>query len=118
MDSIKIVTLGQVILEARQRAGLTQRQLAACVKKEDGRNVSGVFINDIEHNYRIGSDLVLEQIAQTLNLSPDYLYHLAGKLPADIRNFRTTNEIAQRAYTKLREELARGQELITQNNPK
>jgi ribosome-binding protein aMBF1 (putative translation factor) len=43
-------TFGEVIVEARKRAHLTQRQLAAHIKNEEGKAISGPYLNDIEHN--------------------------------------------------------------------
>ena len=39
---------GEVIAEARRKANLTQRQLAALIKNEEGRGISGPYLNDIE----------------------------------------------------------------------
>ena len=43
---------GEVIAEARRKANLTQRQLAALIKTEEGRGISGPYLNDIEHSLR------------------------------------------------------------------
>lgn len=45
-------TFGEVIVEARKKAHLTQRQLAAQIKNEEGKAISGPYLNDIEHNLR------------------------------------------------------------------
>ena len=66
-------TFGEVIAEARKKAKLTQRQLAARVKNEEGRHISGPYLNDIEHNFRHPPrGYLLEQFAKELR-DPDTL---------------------------------------------
>ena len=45
-------TFGTIISEARRAAGLSQKELAAKVKKEDGQPISAQYLNDIEHDRR------------------------------------------------------------------
>ncbi len=45
-------TFGEVIAQARKKANLTQRQLAARIKTEEGKPISAPYLNDIEHNFR------------------------------------------------------------------
>ena len=45
-------TFGEVIAEARKKAGLTQRELAARIKTEAGKPISFPYLNDLEHNLR------------------------------------------------------------------
>jgi len=45
-------TFGTIIAEARRPKGLSQRELAAKVKKEDGQAISAQYLNDIEHDRR------------------------------------------------------------------
>jgi transcriptional regulator with XRE-family HTH domain len=43
---------GTLISEARRSKGLSQKDLAAKVKKEDGQAISPQYLNDIEHDRR------------------------------------------------------------------
>src|SRR5260370_33202034 len=45
-------TFGEVIAELRKERGLTQKALAAQVKKKDGTAIGLAYINDIEHDRR------------------------------------------------------------------
>ena len=45
-------TFGQVLREARKKAGITQRELAARLKREDGRAVDPPYLNAVEHDHR------------------------------------------------------------------
>ena len=78
-------TFGEVIAEARKKANLTQRQLAARIKTEEGRGISGPYLNDIEHNLRHPPrGYLLEQFARELDLDVDLLYFLAKQIPIDV----------------------------------
>lgn len=79
------MVFGQVIAEARKGAKLTLGELAERVRKEDGQPVSIMFLSEIERGHRSASDTVIEQPAEALNLPTDFLYFLAGKMPADIK---------------------------------
>src|SRR3990172_9038072 len=46
------MTFGQFVAEKRKEAGLSQKQLAAMIKKEDGQSSSPQYLNDIEHDRR------------------------------------------------------------------
>jgi transcriptional regulator with XRE-family HTH domain len=58
-------TFGEVISELRKERGLTQKALAAQVKKKDGIAIGIAYINDIEHDRRNPP-------------SPDFVAQLAG----------------------------------------
>jgi hypothetical protein len=51
-DDRRMKTFGQVIREARKKAGITQRELAARLKREDGRAVDPPYLNAVEHDHR------------------------------------------------------------------
>jgi transcriptional regulator with XRE-family HTH domain len=79
-------SFGQIIAEARRKAGLSQKQLASMVKKENGVPISPQYLNDLEHDRRHPPpDHLIAQFARALNLKPDYLTLAAGKVPRDIR---------------------------------
>jgi hypothetical protein len=44
--------------------------------------VTTQFLNDVERDRRSASSAVLERVEQALNLAPDFLNALAGRLPA------------------------------------
>lgn len=101
------MTLGQAISHARKGAGLTLQQLAARVVKEDGSSISQVYLHDIEtgkSNPR--SEYLLRQLAQALDLPPEYLYFLAGTLPMDLRVGSHTPERVQAAFQAFKSALA------------
>jgi transcriptional regulator with XRE-family HTH domain len=101
-------TFGEVIAEARRKANLTQRQLAAQIKNEEGKAISGPYLNDIEHNFRHPPrGYLLEQFARKLHLDVDLLYFLAKQLPVDLDMNNISEEQAVAAYRALRRELER-----------
>jgi transcriptional regulator with XRE-family HTH domain len=81
------VTFGQAISKARKALGLSQRELAACVKKEEsGGSISPQYLNDIEHDRRSpSSGHLIRQFSGILGLPADYLFALAGRLPDALR---------------------------------
>ena len=73
------MSFGRTITEARKRANLSQRELAARVTKEDGRPISPQYLNDFERDRRTPtSDRLIEQLAQEFGISEYVLYHRAG----------------------------------------
>jgi transcriptional regulator with XRE-family HTH domain len=96
-------TFGEVIAQARNKANLTQRQLAARIKTEEGKPISGPYLNDIEHNLRHPPrGYLLEQFAKELDLDVDLLYFLAKQLPVDLDPSRVSEEQAVAAYRAFR----------------
>lgn len=82
-------TLGQKISEARKSKGLSQKQLAAEIRRDDGTPISPQYLNDIEHDRRKpSSDYLVQQFATLLGVDPDYLYYLADRFPEDLRDGR------------------------------
>jgi transcriptional regulator with XRE-family HTH domain len=73
---------GSVIAEARKRLGLSQKQLAEKIFREDGESISPQYLNDIERNRRSpSSDNIVKEFAKALKLEADYLHYLNGKFP-------------------------------------
>jgi transcriptional regulator with XRE-family HTH domain len=85
--SAQPTTFGQAIAKARKAKGLSQKELAALiVKDEGGGSISPQYLNDIEHDRRRPtSDLLIKQFAKALDEDEGYLFVLAGKIPDDIR---------------------------------
>ena len=75
-------SLGQIILEKRKAIRLTQRQAASRIRKPDGKPISAVYLNDIEHDRRSpSSDHLIEQFAQALNIPVEVLYLATRRIP-------------------------------------
>jgi transcriptional regulator with XRE-family HTH domain len=101
-------TFGEVIAEARKKAHLTQRQLAAHIRNEEGKGISGPYLNDIEHNFRHPPRrYLLEQFARELDLDIDLLYFLAKQLPVEIDMNNVSEEQGVAAYRAFRHALKR-----------
>jgi transcriptional regulator with XRE-family HTH domain len=80
-------SFGQAVAKARKAKGLSQKELAALiVKDEGGGSISPQYLNDIEHDRRSPtSDHLIKQFAKVLDEDEGYLFVLAGKIPDDIR---------------------------------
>lgn len=88
-------TLGQHIATARKAKGLSQKELAAQIKREDGTAISPQYLNDIEHDRRTpSSDHLVKQFASILELDLDYTYYLADRFPEDLRKGLTQKEVS------------------------
>lgn len=99
-------TFGELIAEGRKGAKLTQRELAARVKMEDGRPISAPYLNDLEHNLRHPPrGYLIERFAQELGLQADLLYFAAGKVPSDIQPREAGEGQVLAAYRAFRREL-------------
>jgi transcriptional regulator with XRE-family HTH domain len=84
-------TFGTIISEARRGLGMSQKDLAAAVKKEDGQPISAQYLNDIEHDRRNPpSELLIAQIATVLKLDKDVLCLVGGTIPQDLKKMATT----------------------------
>jgi transcriptional regulator with XRE-family HTH domain len=102
-------TFGEVIAEARKKAHLTQRQLAAQIKNEEGKAISGPYLNDIEHNFRHPPrGYLLEQFARELDVDVDLLYFLAKQIPIEIDMNNVSAEQGVAAYRAFRRALEKG----------
>jgi transcriptional regulator with XRE-family HTH domain len=100
------VSFGRTITQARKRAGLSQKDLAARIKKEDGDSISPQYLNDLEHDRRNPpSEYLLKQFAGTLDLSLDYLYFVAGQIPQDLRGAAYAPDQVQVAFRAFRRTL-------------
>jgi transcriptional regulator with XRE-family HTH domain len=98
-------TFGQILRDARKRAGLTQRELAAQLKREDGRTVDPPYLNAIEHDHRYPpEDYLIEQMAKIVGISPDVLYFHANRHPADVKA-DVDEERVESAYRAFRKAL-------------
>jgi transcriptional regulator with XRE-family HTH domain len=55
-----MATFGEIVAQARKRKLLSQKELAALIKKEDGQSISAQYLNDIERNRRNAPIRVLD----------------------------------------------------------
>jgi transcriptional regulator with XRE-family HTH domain len=101
-------TFGEVIAELRKERGLTQKALAAQIKKKDGTAIGLAYINDIEHDRRgpPAQDFVA-QLAAVLGVPLAVLQFYAGRLPAEASRERRdpSHEQIVAAYRAFRKEL-------------
>jgi len=82
-----VKTFGQIIAEARKALGLSQKDLAAKTRKEDGESISPQYLNDIEHDRRDPpSEFIIEKFAKNLKLPKEHLIAAAGLWPSDLRD--------------------------------
>jgi transcriptional regulator with XRE-family HTH domain len=81
----KQLTFGQIIADARHRAGLNLRDAANRIKKEDGEPISYQYLNDLEKDRRKPPvDHLIDEIAKVYGISRSYLYLLARRIPSDL----------------------------------
>jgi transcriptional regulator with XRE-family HTH domain len=79
-------TFGQVLTEARKRAGLTQKEVAERLRREDGRPLDAPYLNAVEHDRRLPPpNSLIEQLAEIIGISADILFYHAGRMPTDVK---------------------------------
>ena len=96
-------TFGQVLREARKKAGLTQREVAGRLRRQDGRVVDPPYLNAVEHDHRYPpEDFIVDQLAKMLGISPDVLYFHANRQPPDLKTEAGQEQVeaAYRAFRK------------------
>lgn len=100
------MSFGEIISDARKKAGLSQKDLAARIIKEDGTPISPQYINDIERNRRNApSGAILQQLAEALGFPQQYLEYLAGQYPNDIHDISVSPERVEAAFQAFRKSL-------------
>lgn len=78
-------SFGRAITAKRKSLGLSQKDLAGKIMKEDGTSITPQYLNDIEHDRRSpSSEHIVKQFADVLDISPNVLYWLAGRVPRDL----------------------------------
>ena len=101
-----MVSFGKTISDARKRARLSQKNLAAQIQKDDGKSISPQYLNDIERDRRNPPPrYILDQLARILDISADHLYYLADQWPPDLREEAYEPESLDRAFQAFRREL-------------
>lgn len=100
-------SFGEIVAEARKKAGISQKELAGRVIR-DGKPLSPQYLNDIERDRRNPpSEPIILLMAKELGLSPDYLVLAAGSVPADLedRMRAATPESVDAAFRAFRKTL-------------
>ena len=102
-------TFGRAISGARKALGISQKELAARVMKEDrGGAISPQYLNDIEHDRRSPtSDHLIRQFARILDEDEGYLFFLAGKIPDDLRRSAVDRTRIVKSFANFRKTVAR-----------
>lgn len=100
----KAVTFGRAIVLARRAKGMSQKELASLVHKEDDLGpISPQYLNDIEHDRRNPtSDHLIRQFAEVLGEDEGYLFVLAGKIPDDVRGQAVDREQIMKSFANFR----------------
>ena len=97
---------GEIVVRARQRLGISQKDLASRLRKDDGSPISAQYLHDIEKGRRNPPpSALLDQLAVELNLPRDYLYYAAGEIPQDLLQADLGPDVVGRVFGALRHEL-------------
>ena len=87
------------ISDTRKKMGLSQKQLAELIEREEGGAISPQHLNDIEHDRRSPSyDHMIQEFARVLKVGADYLYYLAGRVPSDVREANLTPKKVEESF--------------------
>lgn len=102
-------TFGPAIVKARKERGISQKDLAMAIMKDDGTGpISPQYLNDIEHDRRSPtSDHLIRQFEKVLGTEEGYLFVLAGKIPDEIRNKARDPAKVAEAFRVFRRSLSR-----------
>jgi transcriptional regulator with XRE-family HTH domain len=102
-------TFGQLISQRRRQLGLSQKQLAELVRKDDGKQISPQYVNDLERDRRNApSEHLIRQFSKVLDIDEDHLWLAAGMMPSDIRQHSGDEpETLREAFSAFRKVLRR-----------
>jgi transcriptional regulator with XRE-family HTH domain len=102
-------SFGEIVALARKRLGMSQKELAARIVKDDGTPISPQYLNDLEHDRRNApSEHLLRQFASVLSVPMEYLCFVAGQLPEDLRREAHPPERVEAAFQAFRRTLRGG----------
>jgi transcriptional regulator with XRE-family HTH domain len=97
-------SFGVAISQRRKEKKMSQKDLASQIKREDDQSISPQYLNDIEHDRRSpSSEMIIQQLADVLEMPADVLYFLAGKFPADLVNQKATPKKIEEAMVAFRQ---------------
>jgi transcriptional regulator with XRE-family HTH domain len=103
-----MIAFGVFIAHRRKNLGLTQKEVAARIRQDDGKSLSVQYLNDIEHGRRgAPPDYVINQLARVLRLELDVVYFRADRIPYDIRGRSISDLRAAAAFQAFRRVLRR-----------
>jgi transcriptional regulator with XRE-family HTH domain len=84
--TLDMSSFGRAIASARKAKGISQKELAAKVRKDDGEAITPQYLNDIEHDRRSPqSDHLVREFARVLKIDAESLYAVIGMLPEQER---------------------------------
>ena len=108
----KAITFGRAIVLARRAKGISQKDLAALIQKDDNLGpISPPYLNDIEHDRRNPtSDHLIRQFSKVLGEDEGYLFVLAGKIPNDVRQQVGGREQIVESFANFRRSVTRNWE--------
>lgn len=99
-------SFGRAIASARKNLGISQKELASKILKEDGEAITPQYLNDIERDRRSpSSDHLVSQFANVLGVSSNVLYWLAGRVPRDLAQGKVTPKQIDEAFLAFRKAL-------------
>jgi len=99
---------GEIIRQERLKQGLSQKELSALVLKENGQPITQQYLNDLEHGRRNAPPpSLIEQLAKALSLEPEFLYYLAGEIPAAWVSLQSDRKRIVAGYRALYKELTK-----------
>jgi transcriptional regulator with XRE-family HTH domain len=101
-------SFGRAISSARKEKGMSQKELATKIVKEDGEAITPQYLNDIEHDRRNpSSDHLVNEFAKVLKIDPLALYGVIGVLPEQDRKLvkKATPDQVNQAFVAFRKQL-------------
>jgi transcriptional regulator with XRE-family HTH domain len=104
-------SFGKAVASARKIEGLSQKELAAKILKEDGEAITPQYLNDIEHDRRSpSSDHLIKQFSTVLKIELTALYAVVGMLPEQDRKLvkSSTQQQLTDAFVAFRKTLSNG----------
>lgn len=104
----QLTSFGGAIASGRKEKGLSQKELAAKIIKEDGQAITPQYLNDIEHDRRSpSSDHLVKQFARVLGIDAVALYAASGLLPEQDRKLvrKATPDRVGQAFMAFRKKL-------------
>lgn len=110
--ALNMTSFGGAIASGRKAQGMSQKELAAKIIKEDGQPITPQYLNDIEHDRRSpSSDHMIRQFIKVLDIKEEgALYGLSGVLPEQDQKLvrKATPETVEAAYVAFRKVLKKG----------
>jgi transcriptional regulator with XRE-family HTH domain len=100
------MTFGELIADLRTKRGLTLRELARQVLKEDGKPISFQYLSELENDTRNPPpDYLIDKLASVLKVSRNLLFIHARRIPRDLPLTSITESQADKLYTTFRKKL-------------